>query len=131
MDALDRIWDLIYELHKTLGLPPLKEVEGCWGHQLTDHWLMAVNGHDRAVTVEPDRHKMRATVPAGSAVFWFNGWVAAQFDFSGGWIAKGELANTDTLIIALEAAVARAKMEQAPVATRPYNGATDALDGAQ
>ena len=64
-----------------------------------DRWVVKVNGHREQVE----------SVPPFSALLEFNGWPAGIIDPFGGTIAAGELANEDTFIAAMEAAIERDK----------------------
>lgn len=93
----------ILELGIALKIPPLNTHDGCWEYQVDERWFFAANGHD-----EPHKISNGPEVVSPYTVYVkYNGWPAGVLDYSGGCLADGECANEDTLIAALESAIAK------------------------
>lgn len=90
-----------------LGEHPLHKHEGCWEHQIDEHWWIALNGHPEKRLMRKLPH-MEPLEPFHAYVEW-NGWPAGIITAFGGILCAGECANEDTFIAALRAATERAK----------------------
>ena len=92
----------VAELAIALGVEGINKLPGCWEHQVDEHWRIHVNGHMELVDgIKP--YEM---------MVWFNGWPAGiVHPVLGGVIAVGEIANEDTFIAALDAALDAALAE--------------------
>lgn len=97
----------VAELNKALGAPRACDVEGCWEHQIDEHWFVAVNGHKEEQALKRSNGG-GVTVPPFHFYLEFNGWPAGFLTPFGGTMAAGEAANEQTLIAALDAAIAKA-----------------------
>ena len=84
------------ELAMALGVEGINKFPGCWEHQVDEHWIIKVNGHQVPVDgIQP--YEM---------MVWFNGWPAGiVHPIHGGVIVAGATANEDTFITALDAAI--------------------------
>ena len=109
MGQLAVVFEKAMTLHERLGLPSINKMPGhVWTHQVDLQWFMAMNGNPEPVTLGPNdgsAHPMLCLVHPFCCGVWFNGWYAGEFDYQGGVLAAGSLANEDTLIAALEQAV--------------------------
>lgn len=92
----------VADLCLALDDAPLTKHEGCWEHQVDDHWWIAVNGHQepRLMQKHPTLEPLK---PFHAFVEW-NGWPAGLMTPTGGCIAAGACANEETFIAALRAA---------------------------
>lgn len=97
---------LMAELAEKLGSKPMKDLPGLWEHKIPGvdggEWWWAVNGHE-APLCPTDR---MVKVPFGHCYLEWNGWPAGIFTPFGGEICAGSMANEDTFIAALKAAIA-------------------------
>ena len=86
----------VADLALALGVESYTTLPACWEHQVDEHWLIKVNGHKETIDgIEP-----------AWMMVWFNGWPAGSVHpVLGGVIAAGEIANEDTFIAALDAAI--------------------------
>lgn len=89
----------IAELGIVLGVRGIKDLPGCWEHQMDEHWRIKVNAHSQAVD----------GVPAFHCLVEWNGFPAALFAPNGGTFVAGSCANEDTFLEALDEAILRAK----------------------
>jgi hypothetical protein len=89
----------VAELGFALGVKSIKDLPGCWEHQVDEHWRIKVNAHHEVVDGVPPFH---------CAVDW-NGFPAALFAPDGGTFAAGSCANEDTFLEALDRAILKAK----------------------
>lgn len=104
------------ELVLAAGGAPLNKHEGCWEHQLDEHWWIAWNGH------REDRSCSRAaSVPPFHCFVEYNGWPAGLIQPYGGIIAAGAAANENTFIAAIEAALSKLKQGSSTVECRAHN----------
>ena len=86
----------VAELAIALGVEGINKLPGCWEHHVDDHWLIKVNGHTEPV----------GDIKPYEMMVWFNDWPAGIIHpITGGVIAAGTLANEDTFIAALDAAI--------------------------
>ena len=86
----------VADLGLALGVEKIFLLPGCWEHQVDEHWCIKVNGHMEPIDGIPPHHMM----------VLFNGWPAGIIHpTDGGVIAAGTLANEDTFIAALDAAI--------------------------
>lgn len=95
------------ELCFALGAAPLNRHPGCWEHQIDGRWWVAMNGHPEKVNCSDG-----TPVDPYTCCVKFNGWVAGILDPSGGVIAAGAIANEETMLEAVRAAIASAKREK-------------------
>jgi len=98
----------VVELMETLGVSGINRLPGAWIYRVDNHWTIAASGHRQPVKVEPEGCVTIDLDPFTFAAWW-NGWLAMVLDLREGWIAAGELANEETLIEALDAAIVEAK----------------------
>lgn len=107
------LFEKIMDLHEALELPSVAKMPGrIWTCQLDEHWFLALNGDIESQTLGPVlgvTHPMLCPVHPFSCGVWFNGFYAGEFDYRDGVLAAGSLANEDTLIQAIEAAIEMAK----------------------
>src|SRR5262245_57323955 len=96
---LTEISCLVAELAGALGVQSIKDLPGCWEHQIDDKWWLAANGHQHEIKCSQD-----ALVGPYTMYFTFNGWPMAFIT-----PFQGEIMNNaeDELINALKAAIAR------------------------
>ena len=87
-----------------LGVKGINALPGCWEHAIDGTWWIALNGH-----AEPTECSRGASVPPYEMYVECNGWPAGILSPGDGVIAAGEGANEDTLIAAIDAALAAAK----------------------
>lgn len=89
----------IAALAQRLGVRSIKDLPGCWEHDVDGHWWIAVNGHRIPMKCSrgPEVH------PFTVYVEW-KGWPAGIITPDGGTLAAGDAANEDALIAALKAA---------------------------
>ena len=92
----------VADLCIALGGAPLHKHEGCWEHQVDEHWWIAVNGHPEPRLMQ--KHPELQPVQPFHAFIEWNGWPAGIMTAYGGVIAAGECANEETFIAALRAA---------------------------
>ena len=78
----------------------MNQYDGCWECEIDPRWHVAVNGHKDAREATDT-----TSVPPFSAYVKFNGWPAGIIDPFGGCMAQGAIANEDTFIEAVEAAI--------------------------
>jgi len=90
----------ICELGHALGMRNIKDLPGCWEHQVDDHWWIATNAHRESIRCSKD-----IEVPSCSTYIEFNGWPAGIITPAGGQIAAGEAANEDAFLAALDGAL--------------------------
>jgi len=95
-EAMAKIADLL--IARKLPMPLRDHYKGVCSIKIDDTWSVAVNGHD----TEKDG------VPAFHASIEYNGWPAGIVGVHGGIVCAGECANENTLIAALDAAIASA-----------------------
>jgi hypothetical protein len=86
------------ELTRRLGVVNIKNLPGCWEHQVDAQWHIAVNGQPQTVKASNG-----AEVPPYTMYVTYNGWPAGLISPNSGWIAAGAGANEDTFIAALKA----------------------------
>lgn len=98
----------LVKLTRVLGVKNIKELPGCWEHQIDVQWWVAVNGHDAATKCSKG-----VEIGAYQAYVEFNGWPAGSFSPLGGVIAAGGAANEKTFIAAVRAAAAAWRERQA------------------
>jgi len=106
LDSPERVsvlFGLTVDLGIALGWENLSSHSGCAEHQIDDQWWFAINPHG-----EPTECGKGAKVPPYSIYYQFNGWPAGVVTGQGGVIAAGKLANEETLIAAIYAAIAKA-----------------------
>jgi hypothetical protein len=92
----------VCDLGIALGWENISLDAGCKEHDIDEHWWFAINPHG-----ERTKCSKGAEVPPYSIYFQFNGWPAGVIDAGGGVLAAGKLANEDTLIAAIDAAIER------------------------
>lgn len=97
-------FSLMGDLAGALGVRSIKDLPGCWEHQVDGHWKIYVNGHR-----EPINTTTGVEVKPYQCYVEFNGWVAAFFGPSGGEFVAGALANENTFCDAMKAAIALAE----------------------
>ena len=85
----------VVDLMLALGVEGINTLPGCWEHQVDEHWLVKVNGHKEPID----------DIQPYEIMVWFNGWPAGIIHPNRGVIAAGALANEDTFIAALDAAI--------------------------
>ncbi len=96
---MTEVFSKVVDLAQALGVESINELDGCWTYQVSDKWLLKVNGHGREVD----------GVPAFHGYVEYNGWPAGVFSAQGGTIAGGANANEDALIEALDQAIEAAR----------------------
>lgn len=103
----------VVNLGLELGFEEICNLEGAMIMDVDENWAVALNGHEEPVDVPQKGGCMgvSALPPFTIAIFW-NGWIAGMVNVHDGAIAFGELANEDTFIEAVEAAIKRAKEEK-------------------
>jgi len=108
-----KVFDKMMELHDALRLPPLSKMPGrIWTCQIDKHWFIAVNGSIEIQTLGPldgSEHPMLCPVHPFHCGVWFNGFYAGEFDAHDGVLCAGTLANEDTLVEAIDAAIVKAR----------------------
>ena len=94
--SIPECFSKVAELALALGVEKINILPGCWEHQVDQHWLIKVNGHEEPINgIKP--YEM---------MVWYNDWPAGiVHPVHGGVIAAGTLANEDTFIAALDAAI--------------------------
>jgi hypothetical protein len=94
--------ELILDLHKADGGPPISELPGLWERKLDERWTIWVNGHMEVVCTEAG-----VEVEPGDCYAEFNGWPALLVSIvaGDGVIAAGLIANYDSFCEALRAAI--------------------------
>ena len=86
----------VAELALALGVEKINTLPGCWEHQVDEHWRIKVNAREEPID----------DIKPYEMIVWFNGWPAGiVHPVHGGVIAAGALANEDTFIAALDAAI--------------------------
>ena len=90
------------ELASALGVKNINQLPGCWEHAIDEHWRISVNAHTEAV-----KNSQGVAVRPFDCYVEFNGWPAGFFGPRSGSIVAGELANENTLIDAMKAAIKR------------------------
>ena len=98
-DAFGKIMALAFRL----DIENIKDMDGCWEHQIDEHWWIAVNGHteDAICSHGP-------TVSPFHCYIEFNGWPAGLIGMKDGIIAAGAAANEATFIAAIDAVLGAA-----------------------
>jgi hypothetical protein len=95
------------DLATALGHAGINKLPGCLEIEVDEHWWFAINAHKDAV------HCSKETdVPGGHIYVMFNGWPAGILTYNDGCLAAGAAANEDTLIAALDAAIAKAEAKR-------------------
>lgn len=97
-EFMDRFWAALCKLASIDGAAPINKHVGCWEKQLNEQWWIAANGHREPKTADSFE------VPPFSVAVKFNGWPFAVIDPHGGCVGHGDLANTRTLVEAIEKA---------------------------
>lgn len=82
-----------------LGARSIKDLPGCWEHQIDAQWWVALNGHN-----EPIKCSSGVEVPPYTMYVMYNGWPAGLISPAGGTMAAGAAANEDTFIAVVKAA---------------------------
>jgi hypothetical protein len=77
-----------------------------WQGRIDQKWEVAVNASAEQVTVPTTSERMGADIPRFHVAVWYNGWLAGLMTPFDGVIAAGEGANEETLLAALEGALA-------------------------
>jgi hypothetical protein len=97
------------ELGIALGWENISLDPGCVEHRVDDDWWFAINPHGETTTqyVGAEGGPRPVKIPPYSIYFEFNGWPAGVCAWGGGVIAAGRLANEETLMAALDAAIER------------------------
>ena len=105
------VFEKMMDLHTALTLPSVNMMPGhVWMHQVDTHWFVAMNGNCESVTLGPDdgsAYPMLCPVHPFCCGVWFNGFYAGEFDYHGGVLVSGSVANEEALIAAIEAATKR------------------------
>jgi hypothetical protein len=105
----------IANLALALDAHPLNKHPMCWTHQIDEHWFVAMNGHTEPRRVEGAPNRMGYTVEPFHIALWYNGWLAASFNISGkGFICRGEAANEDTALEAINRKLAALTQQETP-----------------
>lgn len=89
----------LVELALATGATSIKDLPGCWEHDVDGRWWVAVNAHG-----EPVKCSHGVEVEPFRAYVEFDGWPAGVLTPDGGEFAAGSEANEDTFIAALVAA---------------------------
>ena len=92
------------ELCYARGARSIQAVPGCYEMQIDDRWWAALNPHKEPIRCSKDENGNG--VPPFSVYIEFNGWPAGVITPNGGIIAAGSVANEDTYIEAVKAAIA-------------------------
>ncbi len=100
---ISEVFSKIVHLAQAVKAKPMNKYAACWEHRIDDDWSIAVNGHPTQKETEGG-----CTVPPFSAYIEWNGFPAGILGMNGGMLVAGSGANEDTLIEALDAAIAGA-----------------------
>ena len=79
-----------------MGAAPMNAHPGCWEHQISPEWWVAVNGH-----AEPVACSHEPTVKGFHAYIEFNGWPWGVINPRGGAVVNDAVANEAALSAAL------------------------------
>ena len=103
---IPEVLTLVAELAFKLGVQNIKDLPGCWEHQVDDSWWIAVNGHHEAIRCSDNSETgMAAEVPPYHVYVTYHGWAAGIVGPAGGIIVGGDGANENRLCAALRAAI--------------------------
>ena len=108
--ALFRIADLAHEM----GVSNVGAMDGCWECKVDERWTLWMNGH-----ATPTPNRAGHDVAPLSAYVEYNGWPAGSIG-PNGWFVRGEAANEDTFIEALEARIVELRANNAPLRVREW-----------
>ena len=103
MSTIEDIWEQVFALAKADGVMPLNQFAGCWYRRLDEKWAIAINAHYEEI--EHPFADCPHKVPPFSIFVLFNGWPAGVIDPYSASIAAGAIANIDTFVAALRAAM--------------------------
>jgi len=102
---IGEVFSLVMELALLVAKRPLPDhYEACWEREVDDAWWVSLNPHPR-----PRLNSHGISVPSYHLAIEWLGWPAGVVGPQGGEIAAGDLANEDTLIEALKAAISKAR----------------------
>lgn len=88
-------------LGKRLGVENVGAMQGCWEHQIDDHWWIALNGHDTPTLCS----KADNPIEPFTAYLEYNGLPAGIVDTYGGcFVRLGDRSGEDVFIEALQKA---------------------------
>lgn len=100
---LPAVFALACMLAYTLGARDIGKRPGCWEHQVSAGWWVAINGSGDTRKDSEGRD----VPPFSVAAYWY-GWPAGIVTPTSGIIAAGSEASEDSLIAALREAIVRA-----------------------
>lgn len=98
--SISEVFAKLADLAIALGITDINKLEGCWEHNVDEHWFITINGHNKTIKNSKD-----VEVPAYHCYVEFNGWPAGIFSPFGGAICAGKLANEDTFLDAIKKAL--------------------------
>jgi hypothetical protein len=103
-EEVNAVFATICDLCIELGYQSIKDLPGCLEHQVDKQWWFAINPHDKSIA---SSHSV--TVFPFSIYIEFNSWPFGIVNCRGGMCGHGVIANENTLIEALKAAIVIAK----------------------
>lgn len=99
-EALSVAFVKLVDWATTKGAQSIKDLPGCWEHDIDAHWWVAINGKGQSTDCS-----RQVAVPAYHAYLEFNGFPAGLIAPNGGVLADGSVANEEALLAALAEAM--------------------------